>query len=66
MSRPLAFVSAMLVDLLLLVPAAVEKAVTTKAEAVSAEQVLASMTATGTAFDSLILNAYRNNPFLAR
>jgi formylglycine-generating enzyme required for sulfatase activity len=44
----------------------VEKAATTKAESVSAEQVLASMTAAGTALNILILDACRNNPFLSR
>jgi formylglycine-generating enzyme required for sulfatase activity len=44
----------------------VEKAATTKVDAVSAEQVLSSMTATGSALNILILDACRNNPFLAR
>src|SRR5215475_1814058 len=44
----------------------VEKAVTTQAESVSAEQVLASMTAAGTTLNILILDACRNNPFLSR
>jgi formylglycine-generating enzyme required for sulfatase activity len=44
----------------------VEQAVTTKAASVSAEQVLASMTAAGTALNILILDACRNNPFLSR
>jgi formylglycine-generating enzyme required for sulfatase activity len=44
----------------------VEQAVTAKAESVSAEQVLASMTAAGTALNILILDACRNNPFLSR
>src|SRR5262249_51123401 len=44
----------------------VEQAVTAKAESVSAEQVLTSMTAAGTALNILILDACRNNPFLAR
>jgi formylglycine-generating enzyme required for sulfatase activity len=44
----------------------VEKAATAKAESVSAEQVLASMTAAGTALNILILDACRNNPFLSR
>ena len=44
----------------------VEKAATAKADSVSAEQVLASMTAAGTALNLLILDACRNNPFLAR
>jgi uncharacterized caspase-like protein len=44
----------------------VETAVTAQAESVSAEQVLASMTAASTALNILILDACRNNPFLAR
>ena len=44
----------------------VERAATAKADAVSAEQVLASMAAAGTALNFLILDACRNNPFLAR
>ena len=44
----------------------VEKATTAQADSVSAEQVLASMTAAGTALNLLILDACRNNPFLAR
>ena len=44
----------------------VEKAVTATAESLSAEQVLASMTAAGTTLNILILDACRNNPFLAR
>ena len=44
----------------------VEKATTAQAESMSAEQVLASMTAAGTALNLLILDACRNNPFLAR
>ena len=44
----------------------VEKAATATAESVSAEQVLASMTAAGTALNLLILDACRNNPFLSR
>jgi uncharacterized caspase-like protein len=48
------------------VGANVEHAATTKAESVSAEQVLASMTGAGTALNILILDACRNNPFLSR
>jgi formylglycine-generating enzyme required for sulfatase activity len=44
----------------------VERAATTKVDAVSAEQVLSSMTAAGSALNILILDACRNNPFLAR
>ncbi len=44
----------------------VGQAVTAKAESVSAEQVLASMTAAGTALNILIMDACRNNPFLSR
>jgi len=44
----------------------VEKAVTAKADSVSAEHVLASMTAAGTALNFLVLDACRNNPFLSR
>jgi uncharacterized caspase-like protein len=44
----------------------VERAVTTQADSMSAEQVLASMTAAGTALNILILDACRNNPFLSR
>ena len=44
----------------------VEKAVTAKAEAVSAEQVLASMVEAGTALNFIILDACRNNPFTPR
>ena len=44
----------------------VERAATAKAESMSAEQVLASMTEAGTTLNLLILDACRNNPFLAR
>jgi len=44
----------------------VEKAATATAESVSAEQILASMTAAGTSLNLLILDACRNNPFLSR
>src|SRR5262245_34286309 len=44
----------------------VERAATATADSVSAEQVLASMTAAGTALNLLILDACRNNPFLSR
>ena len=44
----------------------VERAATTKVDAVSAEQVLSSMTTAGSALNILILDACRNNPFLAR
>jgi formylglycine-generating enzyme required for sulfatase activity len=44
----------------------VERAVTAQAESVSAEQVLAGMTAAGTTLNILILDACRNNPFLSR
>ena len=44
----------------------VEKAVTAKADSVSAEHVLASMTAADTALNFLVLDACRNNPFLSR
>ena len=43
----------------------VEKAVTAKATSLSAEHILASMTEAGTALNFLILDACRNNPFLA-
>ena len=41
----------------------VERAVTAKADSMSAEQVLASMTEAGTTLNLLILDACRNNPF---
>jgi uncharacterized caspase-like protein len=44
----------------------VEKAATATAGSVSVEQVLASMTAAGTALNLLILDACWNNPFLSR
>jgi formylglycine-generating enzyme required for sulfatase activity len=44
----------------------VEKAATATADSVSAEQILATMTAAGTALNLLILDACRNNPFLSR
>ena len=44
----------------------VERAATTKVDAMSAEQVLSSMTTAGSALNILILDACRNNPFLAR
>jgi formylglycine-generating enzyme required for sulfatase activity len=44
----------------------VEKAVTAKADAVSAEQVLAKMAEAGTALNFFILDACRNNPFTPR
>jgi formylglycine-generating enzyme required for sulfatase activity len=44
----------------------VEKAVTAKAESVSAEQVLASMVEAGTTLNFIILDACRNNPFMSR
>ena len=48
------------------IDANVGQAVTAKADSVSAEQVLMSMTAAGTALNILILDACRNNPFLSR
>jgi len=54
------------INYLIPIGANVEKAVTAQAESVSAEQVLASMTAAGTTFNILILDACRNNPFLSR
>jgi len=54
------------INYLIPIGANVEKAVTAQAESVSAEQVLASMTAAGTTLNILILDACRNNPFLSR
>ena len=44
----------------------VESAMTAKADALSAEQVLASMVEAGTALNFIILDACRNNPFTPR